>query len=377
MSRSTAIVATTIFEPKFLAGFEQSIAASGRLRDVTLYVIPDHKTPASVAAAAADARSRGFNVICPSLAEQDAFLSRLGAPSDFIPYNSDNRRNVGFLMAIESGSEVLVSIDDDNFAFPEVDFVGEHHVVGHLSTDPHVRSSDPWFNLCTLLTSSGSGEFFARGFPYAAQRASRTVTFDAQAAPIPIAMNAGLWLDEPDVDAIYRLSRRPKIRGFTGPNIILGPEVWSPINTQNTSLTREAALTYYYVRMGFQLQGLKIDRFGDILSGYLTQKVVKHRQQAIRVGTPVLDHRRTPHNLFKDLYHELAGIVLIEEFVPWLQTVPLSGSSCLEAYSSLADEMLGMASHQRGFIWDDGGREFVQETARLMQTWITIVSRFS
>ncbi len=127
MSRSTAIVATTIFEPKFLAGFEQSIAAFGRLRDVTLYVIPDHKTPASVAAVAADARSRGFNVICPSLAEQDAFLSRLGAPSDFIPYNSDNRRNVGFLMALESGSEVLVSIDDDNFAFPEVDFVGEHH----------------------------------------------------------------------------------------------------------------------------------------------------------------------------------------------------------------------------------------------------------
>jgi hypothetical protein len=202
------------------------------------------------------------------------------------------------------------------------------------------------------------------------------VTVDETSAPIPVAMNAGLWLDEPDVDAVYRLSRRPKITSFAGPNVILGPDVWSPINTQNTSLTREAALTYYYVRMGFQLQGLKIDRFGDILSGYLTQKVIKHLGHGIRVGTPVLDHRRTPHNLFKDLYHELAGIVLIEEFVPWLQEVKLSGTTPLATYAALADEMTAMASRPKGFVWDEGGREFVTATASLMQTWITLVQQF-
>ena len=377
MSRSTAIVATTIFEPAFLDGFRENIETTGHYDDVTLYVIPDHKTPASVAAAAKAAYELGFRVICPSLSEQDAFLERIGAPAGFIPYNSDNRRNVGFLMGLEAGCEVLISIDDDNFCLPGMDFVGGHQIVGQASSDPVVHSSDGWFNICSLLETTAGADVFARGFPYAAQRAERTVRFDHCASPIPIAMNAGLWLDEPDVDAIYRLCRRPKIASFTGPSVVLGPDVWSPINTQNTALTREAALTYYYVRMGFALQGLRIDRFGDILSGYLTQKVIKHMGQGIRVGTPILDHRRTPHNLFKDLYHELAGIVLIEEFVPWLQEVQLAGSTPLNAYAVLADAIEEKAAKTHGFVWDEGGRDFLTETAQLMRTWIGVVQTFN
>jgi hypothetical protein len=227
-----------------------------------------------------------------------------------------------------------------------------------------------------LLEGWSGPAIFPRGFPYAAQRVSREINHDQQPANLTIAMNAGLWLDEPDVDAVSRLGRQPKIRNFAGPNVILGPDVWSPINTQNTALTREAALTYYYVRMGFPLRGLSLDRFGDILSGYLTQKVVKHLGQAIRVGSPIVDHRRTTHNLFKDLYHELAGIVLIEEFIPWLMDLNLAGLTSLEAYAALADEIAAHADRFNGFIWDDGGRDFLREMSRLMQTWLQIVSRF-
>ncbi len=374
MTRPTAIVATTIFEPAFLTGYEASLRQHDRLGETTLIVIPDRKTPASVAAAAETARARGFRVLCPELNEQDAFLRKLGCPDGFIPYNTDNRRNVGFLMALEQGCEVLISIDDDNFCLPGDDFVGGHHVVGSSATDPVLQTSDGWFNICTQLTGPEGPAIFPRGFPYAAQRATREVSTAPR--PITLAMNAGLWLDEPDVDAVYRLSRRPKIREFTGRNLVLGPEVWSPINTQNTALTREAALTYYYVRMGFRLQGLTIDRFGDILSGYLTQKVVKHLGQGIRVGTPILDHRRTPHNLFKDLYHELAGMVLIEEFVPWLRDAKLSGTTSLESYASLAEQMSAAAERFKGFVWDDGGRDFLYETADLMRIWIAAVRNF-
>jgi hypothetical protein len=184
-----------------------------------------------------------------------------------------------------------------------------------------------------------------------------------------------LWLDEPDVDAVSRLCRRPKIHGFTKQNVLLGPDVWSPINTQNTALSRDAALTYYYVRMGFALRGLSIDRFGDILSGYLTQKCVKHLGQAVRFGTPIVNHNRTPHNLFKDLYHELAGIVLLEEFVPWLRDVPLSGSSYLDTYECLAERICEAAPQFTGFIYDDGGRQFLRQAAECMQTWSGIVRR--
>lgn len=371
--RPTSIVATTIFEPKFIEGYESSIRAAGRLDETTLYVIPDRKTPPSVAEAASQARSRGFHVICPSLEDQDAFLNRLGAPGGFVPYDTDNRRNVGFLMALEAGCDILISIDDDNYCLAGNDFVGTHHVVGRPATAAEVKSSDGWFNLCTLLEGWDGSPIFPRGFPYKAQHALRDVDFVPSTQPLTVAMNAGLWLDEPDVDAVTRLGRQPKIRRFVGPDVVLGPDVWSPINTQNTALTRDTALTYYYVRMGFPLRGLMIDRFGDILSGYLTQKVIKHLRQGIRIGTPIVDHRRTPHNLFKDLYHELAGIVLLEEFIPWLTELRLSGANSLEAYAALAEEIAAASSRFKGFIWDDGGREFLVQTSQLMQAWIQLI----
>jgi hypothetical protein len=280
-------------------------------------------------------------------------------------------------MALERGCDVLISIDDDNFCLPGTDFVAEHQVVGSIAVANCVKSSDGWFNLCSLLSGPEQPAIFPRGFPYAVQKTERKTELVSAPQPLKIAMNAGLWLDEPDVDAVFRLCRRPRITGFTGTNVLLGPDVWSPINTQNTALTREAALTYYYVRMGFPLKGLSIDRFGDILSGYLTQKCVKHLGHAIRVGTPILDHRRTPHNLFKDLYHELAGIVLLEEFIPWLREVPLEGTTYLAAYESLAGRIAEGADRFAGFIWDDGGREFLREMSRSMQIWSHLVRRIA
>ena len=375
MSRRTAIVVTTIFEPAFVGGYLKNLRAAGRDAATTIYIIADRKTPETVAQAAERARREGFDVRCPALDEQTRFLESIGAPADFVPWNTDNRRNIGFLMALADGADVLISIDDDNFCRSETDYVGAHQVVGAACSDPVVRSSDGWFNICDQLGGWETGQVFARGFPYFAQRAERETSIVEADPELPIAINAGLWLDDPDVDAIYRLCRRPNGKTFRGDSVVLGADVWSPINTQNTALTREAALCYYYVRMGFPLQGLKIDRFGDILSGYLTQKVVKHLGQGVRIGSPVVDHHRTQHNLFKDLYHELAGIVLIEEFVPWLMEARLEGGTSLEAYASLASQMADAAEQFRGFIWDDGGREFLRETAALMQTWIEIVQR--
>ena len=373
---NTTIVVTTIFAPQFLASYLASICTAKMKSVVRVVIVPDRNTPMSVAEAASEARRKGFCVDCPSLESQEAFLMSIGLPLDFIPFNSDNRRNVGFLMAIESGCDVLISIDDDNYCPSECDFVREHQVVGSAISAPLLTSSDQWANICTLLSGS-TDDLFPRGFPYSAQRMTRTTVLEPHPSPITVTMNAGLWLDDPDVDAVHRLCRRPKINSFKGPSVILGPDVWSPINTQNTSMTRDVALTYYYVRMGHPLQGLRIDRYGDILSGYLTQKCVKHLGQAIRVGTPIVEHRRTPHNLFKDLYHELAGMVIIEDFLPWLIDQQLEGNNCLDAYASLAARIEDDVETFRGFVWDDGGREFLRATAQAMKTWIAAVRRWA
>jgi hypothetical protein len=374
--KKTAIVVTTIFEPKFLAGYLANLRQYGRESSTAIYIVIDRKTPESVSAAAGAARAEGFQVHCPSLDEQVQSLRTIGAPTEFIPWNTDNRRNVGFLMAIQDGCETLISIDDDNFCRDNEDFVGGHSVVGTDCSDPIVESSDGWFNICSLMNSDVPGEVFPRGFPYAAQRTTRTVT---RSAPHPrtIAINAGLWSHDPDIDAIYRLCQRPQMTTFKNESVVLGSDVWSPVNTQNTALMRELALTYYYVRMGFPLQGLKIDRFGDILSGYLCQKVARHLGWGVRLGSPVVDHHRTVHNLFKDLYHELAGIVLIEDLLPWLREAKLQGTTPLDAYSSLASRMRDASNAFRGFVWDEGGREFLRETSDCMETWVKLVRQFA
>jgi hypothetical protein len=381
VNRKAAIVVTTIFEPKWLQGYLDNLRAHDRAASTTIYIIIDRKTPASVAVAAKAAAEAGFRVQCPTLDEQVAYLARLGLPDDFVPWNTDNRRNIGFLMALEGGRDMLVSIDDDNYCLPGSDFIAEHAIVG--SSTGQARNAEyvggaNWFNICELLKVQPDVAIHARGFPYAARRGEHAVSRAAQPADQvrPIAINAGLWTDDPDVDALTRLSIKPHVLADRGRAVILAPETWSPINTQNTALTRDATMAYYYVRMGFPLQGLKIDRFGDILSGYFVQKCAKHLGHGVRLGSPTAAHHRTQHNLFKDLYQELAGVVLIEELLPWLQELRLSGGDYRTAYGALAEALATQSDRFKGFVWDEGGREFLKETAACMQTWLRVVKAF-
>jgi hypothetical protein len=367
-----AIVVTTIFEPRFLDGYLANIEQWGRRESVDLFVVIDRKTPPSVMEACRDAARRGFRVHCPTLDEQEAFLARFASMRGRIPYDSDNRRNIGFLMALDAGAELLISIDDDNFVAGGADFVGEHAVAGSEADVVETEGSDGWFNLGTMLTSSVPLEIFPRGFPYFARGRARQLAAQP-ARRARVAMNAGLWLSDPDVDALSRIVIAPRVSAASPSPVFLGAKSWSPINTQNTAIPRDAVAAYYYVRMGFSLGGLSIDRYGDILSGYFCQACVKSRGEAIRIGSPVADHRRTPHNLFKDLYHELAGIVIIDEMLPWLQELRLSGSTYAELYADLAGRLEEQAPRRKGFIWDQGGGEFLRDTAGHMRAWLEAV----
>jgi hypothetical protein len=120
-----------------------------------------------------------------------------------------------------------------------------------------------------------------------------------------------------------------------------------------------------------------IDRFGDIWSGYFLQRCVQHLDEVVRVGSPIAEHRRTTHNLFKDLYQELPGIALTEELLPWLREVTLTGTTYSEAYAELAELIAKDAHKFTGFLWDEGGREFLRATAKNMRTWLGAIGTIS
>jgi hypothetical protein len=285
-----AIVCTTIFEPKFIDGYLENIGHHGRTDTTDLIVIIDRKTPASVMEACSAAKRRGFRVECPSLDEQEQFLAKFPSMQGRIPYDSDNRRNVGFLMALDRGAELLVSIYDDNYCLGDSDFVGEHAVAGRTASVAPSESSDGWFNIGTMLHTDTPVEIFPRGFPYTARQRRRELHVEAEQSA-RVAMNVGLWLSDPDVDAISRISLAPRVSSADTTPLFLGQRTWSPINTQNTAIARDLIAAYYYVKMGFSLGGLSIDRYGDILSGYFCQACVKARRSPIIAARPTISSR--------------------------------------------------------------------------------------
>jgi hypothetical protein len=371
-----SLVLTTIREPSVLDSYVENFRQHGHLQQVQAYVIPDRKTPPQAFERCSALTRHGLDVTCPTLSDQEDFLRRVGFPSDVIPYDSDNRRNVGYLMALESGSDFVISIDDDNYCLPDEDVFAAHAVVCERSHPARaVETAEGWFNICTLLHLDRADTTYPRGFPYFARHTPMTPQISDTSADIH--MNAGLWLSAPDVDGITWLVAPPRATAFKGPSLVLGRNTWSPINTQNTALRRDVLAAYYYVKMGYPLGGVMLDRYSDIFSGYLAEACVKHLGGAIRVGTPVADHRRNAHDYMRDAAGEWGGILLCEDLLPWLHEARLSGSTHLEAYVALSHEIENAVEKQRGTIWGDDARSYFHEIAGHMRTWAGVARNLS
>jgi hypothetical protein len=369
MSRDKAkicVVVTTINTGEFLDGYCAQADADGVRDRLRVVVIPDRKTSAELYRKCAQLTEHGFDVHCPALADQENYLKKLGKFAPLVPYNSDNRRNIGFLMALEWDCEVLLSIDDDNYCIGQTyDTVAQ--VCGSSVTLPAVYSSNQWFNICELLETEPNYRVYPRGFPYHKRHKEAELTFKEETGTVRL--NAGLWLQDPDLDAITWLAAPVRACKFRGESVLLGENVWSPINTQNTALQRDLIVAYYFVRMGYPLAGMPIDRYGDIFSGFLVQACINHMGHRVRIGTPVADHRRNSHNYMRDLAGELACIFVLEDLLEWLPNASLQGTTYFEAYLSLADAIDEQVERFNGSIWTEATRGYFHQMTYCMRQW--------
>ncbi len=363
------VVLTTIFDPVVLEDYYRNFEKFGRLDQVEVIVIPDRKTPAAAFERAKELTRRGLRTECPTLEEQEQFLAKLGLPGEFIPYNSDNRRNIGYLMALERDCDFVISLDDDNYARDGEDVFQEHAVVtGPAATHEVLEAAAGFYNICSLLRfEQNKRDVFPRGYPFSARHVQNPVS--TQTVSGPIHLNAGLWLLDPDVEALTWLVLNPHVAAWSGEARVLGRHTWSPVNTQNTALRREAVAAYYFLRMGYPIGGTAIDRYGDIFSGYFVQACVKHLGGLVRVGSPVAEHRRNAHNYMKDAIMEWGAILVLEELLPWLRERKLSGSDWVEAYRSLSAGLEDLAAGWQGPVWKEHAADYLRRTASDMKQW--------
>lgn len=370
MSHETAtLVVTTISDPALLKDYTSNFRRYGHLDEVEVIVIPDEKTPSAAYARCRNLTREGLRVTCPTIEEQERFLTSLGLPPGAVPHNSDNRRNIGYLMAYGSGSDFVISIDDDNYCLPDEDYFAEHAVVCRDNVTIEVAdSATGYLNLCNLLDVEPKEKVYPRGFPFRHRHCDEQ--WQCARRRVPVHINAGLWTLDPDIDAISWLTMKPHAAAFRGRSIALGANTWAPVNSQNTAMRREALPAYYFIRMGYPISGLFIDRYGDILSGYFVQACARHLGGYVRAGTPIAEHRRNTHNYMKDATAEWACILALEDILPWLTDFRLQGSSYLEAFESLSYGIQDAVEDMRGAVWTDATRGYFHQMAYHMRLWL-------
>lgn len=366
--KKASLVLTTVFDPELLDNYCENFRSFGHIDDVEAIIIPDRKTPQAAFERCAGLRRKGLAVRCPDIDEQNAFLERAGLPPTMVPYNSDNRRNIGYLMAYQSGADFVISIDDDNYCLADEDFLAAHAVVSaDASRQLVAESSTGYLNICGLLELEKPVPVYPRGFPY--HKRHLVEDLHTEEKTVPVHINAGLWTIDPDIDAITWLVAKPRVTGFTGRSLVLGPRTWTPVNSQNTALRRDAVAAYYFVRMGYPLSGMPIDRYGDIFSGYFVQACARHLGGYVRAGTPVAEHRRNSHNYMKDATNEWACILVLEDLLEWLTEAKLDGRTYIDAYVCLSHLIQDAVETMQGPIWTDVTRGYFHRMGYQMRLW--------
>mmetsp|Transcript_33980 Transcript_33980/g.87243 ORF Transcript_33980/g.87243 Transcript_33980/m.87243 type:complete len:262 (-) Transcript_33980:327-1112(-) len=185
-------------------------------------------------------------------------------------------------------------------------------MIGGAPTVEVLASKSKWLNVCKFLEEEKGVGFYHRGFPLD-QRWSKEETSDVVTkSSVDVVANAGFWFLDPDVDAVQRIVYPVNVVGCTREeNFALDKGTWSPFNSQNTSLRREAIPAYFLFP--------KIGRYDDIWASYIIRRVADEKGQYVTYGAPIVNQERNPHDYFRDENDERLGYTLTPKFCEWLR----------------------------------------------------------
>jgi hypothetical protein len=223
-----------------------------------------------------------------SIERQRAHDSRLAR---ILPERHYARKNMGYLVAIARGAEVIIETDDDNF--PRDDFWRER-----IPWQQAALADDcGWINIYRYFTGLS---VWPRGYPL--ELVQRPVPppdhFPIQEAFCPI--QQGLADENPDVDAVYRLLLPLPVRFAVEPRIALGRGSWTPFNSQNTTWFKAAfPLLYLPSHCSF--------RMCDIWRSFVAARICWANEWRILFHGPTVWQERNEHNLLKDFADEMVG----------------------------------------------------------------------
>lgn len=302
------IVITSIFDPT------EAVVAFSKLPDYEVVVVADRKTP--------------INWVCENVkylsvekqSQVGMYLNKV------LPFNHYSRKMMGYLYAINNGATIIVDTDDDNipkenWGFPS--FKGEYDVI---------PGNKGFINIYNYFSDQ---HIWPRGLPL--RLINKRHEFESET--IEEEINVGVWQgladEDPDVDAIYRLTSDKSCNFKSVKPVVLGPKSITPFNTQNTIIRKELfPLMYLPSHVTF--------RFTDILRGLIAQPIMWAYGYHLGYTTATVIQRRNPHDYYKDFISEIPMYQYGEDVVKIVESVISKNESIIDnlhnSYVALKDE---------------------------------------
>ena len=277
MSLETALVVTSISPPNDVL---RALAAGCRERGMGFYLIGDVRSPADFALDGCDFYS---------LARQEETGLSFAA---LCPRRHYARKNIGYLLAMRSGAQVILETDDDNFPRP-----GFWEGRSRFQKVPRSRHHGAWVNTYAYFTDAA---IWPRGLPLDAVKSAVAPYETLPIEPADCPIQQGLVDENPDVDAIYRLLLPLPLEFRGDRRVALGPGAWCPFNSQNTAWWKEAfPLLYLPAYCSF--------RMTDIWRSLVAQRIGWANGWSVLFHEATVWQARNEHDLMRDFQDEVPG----------------------------------------------------------------------
>jgi hypothetical protein len=305
---SIAVVVTTINPPNQAIESLKSLSAK---HDAQFIIAGDTKTPD-------DSYTDYAGYL--SIASQSKLFPKL---ADLLPVKHYARKNIGYLMAMSHGVQWIRETDDDNY--PYDDFMQPPSLPQTIDL---LSIESPWYNVYNSFADTG---IWPRGFPleFISQNEPPAITQGRSNSPII----QDLADDNPDVDAVYRLTRELPCKFIQRKPIALLPGTWCPFNSQATWFSRDAFMLMY-------LPSNCSFRMTDIWRSFVAQRCLWETGEGIVFRSPSVYQERNEHNLLKDFEDEIPGYVNNDKIRIALENITLGdsdmGSNLLKCYEVLS-----------------------------------------
>ncbi|MBA0752297.1 hypothetical protein Gogos_001143 [Gossypium gossypioides] len=256
-------------------------------------------------------------------------IDRVVGTSTSTIFSGYSCRYFGYLV---SRKKYIISVDDDCYPAKDnkgilVDAVAQH--ITNLTTP-----ATPFF-FNTLYDPFTEGADFVRGYPFSLR------------SGVQCALSCGLWLNLADYDApTQALKAEERNSRYVDAVLTVPARTLMPISGINIAFNREVIGPALLPSLRLGGEGkFRWETMEDIWSGMCVKVVCDHLGLGVKTGMPYV-WRNDRGDAIASLRKEWEGVKLMEEVVPFFQSVRLSGEAtttedCVAEVANVVKEQLG------------------------------------